>query len=151
MVSDGYYEIPTDITYIVAFFTLAVCCTYLVSTINEGEGTFGQIYCGLVYSLTPYLILKPIILISSNIITYNERFIVNFLNLFMYGWVGVLLFLTIKEINNYKVIDTIKVIGLTIFCALIFVLLIFIIYVLVMQVWDFTEAVLREVVYRIGT
>lgn len=150
MVPDGYYEIPTDIVYIVVIFALSVCCTYLVSTINEGEGTFQQLYCGLIYSLTPYLIFKPMILIISNVVTYNERFIVNFSNLFMYTWIGVLIFLTIKEINNYTIKETIKVIGLTLFCALIFVLLIFIMYVLVMQVWDFAEAIIGEVVYRFG-
>ena len=83
-------------------------------------------------------------------VTINEEFFVNFGNLAMLVWVGVLIFLSIKEINNYSVKETIVIIGLTIFTILIVCLLAFIIYVLSSQVIDFVESIFREVVYKIG-
>ena len=61
------------------------------------------------------------------------------------------MFLSIKEINDYSVKDTVKIIGLTLFTILIAVLLAFIIYVLWSQVFEFLQAIVGEVVYRIGS
>jgi hypothetical protein len=68
----------------------------------------------------------------------------------MYVWIVVLIVLSIKEINNYSMKETAKVIFLTFFTALIGALLIFIIYVLWMQVFDFISAISGEAVYRFG-
>ena len=98
----------------------------------------------------PYLVLQPILFVLSHVVTINEEFFVSFGNLAMLVWVGVLIFLSIKEINNYSVKETIVIIGLTIFTILIVCLLAFIIYVLSSQVIDFVESIFREVVYKIG-
>jgi len=57
--------------------------------------------------------------------------------------------MSIKEINNYSVMETVKIILLTFFCVLIAVLLLFILYVLVSQVVDYVQAIYGEVVYRL--
>ena len=61
-----------------------------------------------------------------------------------------LLFISIREINNYTVGETVKIIGLTVFTILIALLLAFIIYVLWAQVIDFIQSLFGEVVYKIG-
>ena len=68
----------------------------------------------------------------------------------MYVWIAVLLFISIREINNYTVGETVKIIGLTVFTILIALLLAFIIYVLWAQVIDFIQSLFGEVVYKIG-
>lgn len=148
-VVDGSYDIFTDVFYILAVFTLMTICSYLVCTINDGEGTFKQIYCSFIYSLGPYIVLKPFIIILSNVVTINEMFLIKFSNVCLYAWIIVLIFMSIKEINNYSVMETVKIILLTIFCALIAVLLLFILYVLVSQVVDYVQALYGEVVYRL--
>jgi hypothetical protein len=148
-VMDGRFDIFTDVLYLLGIFLLMTACTYLISTINDGEGTFKQLYTAFVYALGPYMIIKPLVIVISNIITYNEVFLVKFSNFCMYTWVVILLFLAVKEINNYTVKETVKVILLTFFCALIAALLLFILYVLVSQVKDFAQAIYGEVVYRL--
>lgn len=147
-VFDGRYDIIGDIAMAIGIFLLFTICSYLVSTINDGEGKLVELYTGYVYALVPYIILKPIIVLLSNGVTLNEKFLVQFSNFIMYSWVIILLFMAIKEINNYTVIETVKMILLTIFCALITVLLLFILYVLITQVMDFIQAIYGEVVYR---
>jgi tetratricopeptide (TPR) repeat protein len=146
--SDGRYDIFGDIIKIIAIFVLCTVCSYLVSTISDGESTLKQLYSSYVYALAPYIVLKPFIIILSNVITLNEKFIVQFANFIMYSWVIVLLFLAIKEVNNYSVGETVRIIFLTIFCALITLLLLFILYVLISQVTDFIQSICGEVVYR---
>lgn len=149
-VREGRYEIVTDIGVVVVVFAFAVICNYLVCTINEGEGTVKQIYCSFVYCLTPYFALQPIVFVLSHVLTYNEYFLIDFVNILMYIWIVILIIIAIKEINNYSMKETAKVIFLTFFTALIGALLIFIIYVLWMQVFDFISAISGEVVYRFG-
>ena len=147
-VEDGKFDIFGDIMYILIVFLLFTICSYLICTINDGEGSFKQLYTAYVYALGPYILLKPFIILLSNGITYNEVFLVNFSNFILYSWILLLLFMTVKEINNYSVGETFKVIFLTLFCVLIAILLLFILYVLILQVADFVQSIYGEVVYR---
>ena len=98
-----------------------------------------------------YAVLTPIIFLLSHVVTNNEIFFVQFGSLCMTVWIIVLIFISIREINNYTVKETFKIIFLTIFTILIVCLLIFIIYVLWSQVFDFIQSIAGEVVYRIGS
>lgn len=149
-VREGRYDLVSDIGKVfIVFFVLTICC-YLMCTINDGEGTFKQLYCGFAYSLAPLVIFLPFIILLGNVITYNEVFLVSLSNTFVTVWMLILIFIAIKEINNYSVKETIKIIFLTLFTVLILALLAFILYVLCRQVVEFVTALYREVVYRIG-
>ncbi|MBP3570277.1 MAG: hypothetical protein J6K04_14065, partial [Lachnospiraceae bacterium] len=149
-VREGEYDILSDIGFILLVLVLVVGCNYLMCTINDGEGKFKHIYCSLIYSFGPYLIIQPVIFVLSHVVTKNEMFFVEFGNLAMLVWIAVLVFLAIKEINNYNVKETVKIICLTAFTILIVCLLAFIVYVLASQVLDFVQSICGEVVYKIG-
>lgn len=149
-VREGRYDIMSDIGFIILVLLLTVGCNYLMCTINDGEGRLKHIYSSIIYSFGPYLLIQPVIFVLSHVVTNNEIFFVEFGNLFMVTWIAVLLFLSVKEINNYSVKETIKIIALTAFTILIVCLLAFIIYVLWSQVFDFIQSICGEVVYKIG-
>ena len=149
-VMEGRYEILSDIGAIAAVTAAVTACTYLVCTINEGEGTVKKIYTFFCYSLMPYIVLMPLTYILSHILTDNEMFLPNMLAVLIYGWITVIAFIGLKEVNNFTVRETFKVIFLTAFAALILALLIFIIYVLWAQVFEFIFAIIGEGVYRLG-
>lgn len=149
-VMDGRYEILSDIGMIIAVVAAVTICTYLVCTINEGEGTVKKIYTFICYSLTPYIVLTPVIYILSHVLTNNEMFLPAMLSVLTYGWIAVIAFIGLKEVNNFTVIQTIRVIFLTLFAALILALLIFIIYVLWAQVFGFIGEIIGEGVYLLG-
>lgn len=149
-VREGSYDILSDVGLILIAMVLITGCNYLMCTINDGEGKLKHIYCSFVYSMSPYMLLMPLIFAISHVVTYNETFFVEFAYIFMFVWIAVLLFLSIKEINNYSAKETFKIIGLTLFTILIAVLLAFIIYVLWSQVFDFIKALFGEVVYKLG-
>jgi len=150
MVREGYYDVFSDIGMIVVVLVLVTGCNYLMCTINDGEGKLKHIYCSFVYSMAPYIMLMPVVFAISHVVTFNETFFVEFAYVFMFVWIAVLVFLSIKEINNYSAKETFKIIGLTIFTILIAVLLAFIIYVLWQQVFDFIKSLFGEVVYKLG-
>jgi len=149
-VREGRYNLVSDIGLVVAAFLLLTICNYLICAINDGEGTLKQIYSGFAYCLTPYLVMQPFIFLLSHLITYNEIFLIRFAETFRTTWIIILIIVTIKEINNYTMKETFKIIGLTFFAALIALLILFILYVLWSQVFDFIQAIVGEVVYRLG-
>lgn len=149
-VREGYYDIFSDVGLLLVALFLITGCNYLMCTINDGEGKLKHIYCSFIYSLTPYLVFMPVIFAISHVVTYNEAFFVEFASVFMFVWIAILLFISIREINNYTIKETVKIIGLTVFTILIALLLAFIIYVLWAQVFDFIQSLFGEVVYKIG-
>lgn len=150
-VREGRYDIITDIGTVLVIFIGLTLCNYLVVTINEGEAFLRELYCAYAYCLTPFIIIKPFVVILSNVLTYNEVFLISFANIIVWVWMIVLLLISVKEMNNFSVKETAKALALTAFTVLILSLLICIIYVLFSQVIDFISSVLREVVYRIGS
>lgn len=149
-VREGYYDIFSDVGLLLVALFLITGCNYLMCTINDGEGKLKHIYCSFIYSLAPYLVFMPVIFAISHVVTYNEAFFVEFASVFMFIWIAILLFISIREINNYTIKETVKIIGLTVFTILIALLLAFIIYVLWAQVFDFIQSLFGEVVYKIG-
>lgn len=150
-VREGRYDIISDIGTVLVIFIGLTLCNYLVVTINEGEAFLRELYCAYTYCLTPFIIIKPFVVILSNVLTYNEVFLISFANIIIVVWMVVLLLISVKEMNNFSVKETTKALALTAFTVLILSLLICIIYVLFSQVIDFISSVLREVVYRIGS
>ncbi len=150
-VREGSFDVLSDIGMIAVALVLVVGCNYLMCTINDGEGKLKEIYSAFIYSFTPFVLLTPVIFVLSHIVSNNEIFFVEFGRLCMIVWIAVLVFVSIQEINNYTVKETIKIICLTIFTILIVCLLAFIIYVLWSQVFDFLQSIFGEVVYRIGS
>lgn len=150
-VREGRYDLLSDVGTVLVLFLGLTICNYLVVTINEGEGFFKQLYCAYAYCLTPFIVIKPFVVIVSNVLTYNEVFLISFANIIVWVWMAVLLVLTLKEINSFTVKETVKALFLTAFTVLILSLLVCIIYVLFSQVIDFVVTVVREVVYRIGS
>ena len=151
MVREGEYDVASDIGIIIIALLIVVLCNYLMCTINDGEGKIKHIYCSFIYSFAPYLVFMPFIFAISHVVTYNEVFFVEFATLFMTIWIALLIFISIREINNYTIKETFWIIFLTIFTILIALLLAFIIYVLWSQVFDFIQALFGEVVYKIGS
>ncbi len=150
-VKEGQFDVLSDIGMIAVLLVLVIGCNYLMCTINDGEGRLKEIYSSLVYSFGPFITLMPFIFALSHVVSNNEIFFVSFGRFCMVVWIAVLVFIAVKEINNYTIKETVKIILLTAFTILIVCLLAFIIYVLWSQVFDFIQSICGEVVYRIGS
>lgn len=148
-VRDGEYSLAMDTAMFFGIVALVVGSNYLITTINEGEGKFKHVFIGFIYAFAPYFLFKPFIIIISNFLTYNEAYLLGLANTIIYAWVGILIFLMIKEMNDYTIRETFKIIFLTLFMILIAVLFIFIVYILVVQMFQFIVSVFNEGVYRI--
>jgi hypothetical protein len=147
-VEDGFYEIGTDFIFVFGALALFLICNNLICSIKDGEGSFKNIYCSVAYCLMPYIILKPIVILLSHVLTYNESFIISFLNFFIIAAIAIFIIIMIKEIQAYTVKETFRCIFLTAFTMIILLAAGFILFALIKQVMDFIVSIFKEVYYR---
>ncbi len=125
---------------------LFIISNYLISSLMDGEGKLKYIYINTIGALSPILLIYPIDIILSNVLTLNESFIYHFLIVLMIIWCVILLFYNIKETHNYSVPQTLVNMILTVFMLVILILVILIIYVMGYQVYTFFEDIIKEVI-----
>ncbi|GGF98065.1 YIP1 family protein [Paenibacillus abyssi] len=126
-----------------------VISNYLVSTINDGEGKFKDIYKGSVYALSPYIIFAGPVAVMSQGLTQLEVVVYDFASAAIIIYSVFLFFMMVKEIHGYEIGQTVKNIFLTIMGMLIMALLAFILFGLSNQVTDFIYSIFQEVKYRV--
>lgn len=128
---------------------LWVIGNYMISAINDGEGTLRSVYVGTAYALTPYVLLGPIVILSTYVLTLNEAVIVHYLWAIAILWSAALICITVKEIHNYTVKETVKIILLTLFFMIMAVIVCVILFLIGQQVVIFVQDIISEVTYHV--
>jgi len=147
-VTVGQYSVFKDALLIVGILILVILSHYLICSITEGEASLRNVYCGIIYSLMPYLCLRPLVIILTHVLTESEVFILNFLNVIIYACSIALLVVMVSELNNYKAKETAKCIFWTLFTIFVAIVVIFILYVMSKQTAEFVSQIWSEVIYR---
>lgn len=91
-----------------ALSLLFVLCNYLVSSIQDGEGSLSDIFKTYAYSLGPIMLALLINTLLSHIVTENEVFLLQFIQFVALIWSVLLLVLGLQEIHVYETGETIK-------------------------------------------
>jgi hypothetical protein len=147
-VSPSDIRVENEILYTVLAIFLWNAANYLVSTISDGEGRIRDVVIGTAYSLFPYVLMALPIALISNVLTLNESFIYSFSLNIMWFWIGMMLFIMVKEVHNYSFAETVKNVLVTLFTIALFVLTGYILYVLFNQLFEFVSAILQELRLR---
>ncbi|HAM62685.1 MAG: hypothetical protein A2Y20_05415 [Firmicutes bacterium GWF2_51_9] len=132
-----------------SIFFLGILCNYLVSSINDGEGSFVQLVKMVAYSLGPVLVIYVLIIGLSYILTYNELFLLQTAQQAAFVWTGVNLYLGIQETHNYTVRESVKSILMTIVFMLVIAVVLLIVIIMTEQVYMFFEAIIKEVIRNV--
>ena len=133
----------------VGIILLFVLCEWLLATFFEGKGTFSQLICGGCYSLIPMIIGCLAQLILSNVLTIDETFFVTAIKLICTLWSLFLIFIAMKQVNQYSYIKN----AVVVFCSVLGVLAVVFLVVLFFNLWvqlsDFCATVIQEISCRI--
>lgn len=141
---------PSKINFVIELLrfgliiVIFVIGNYLISTLQGGEGFFRDILIGAIFSFAPVILFKLPIDIISNVLTYNEAYLYDIANYFIWIWSFVNLLLMIKEIHNYSVKQLIVNILLTIISVVIMIILFLVLYILSMQLFEFIVGIINE-------
>lgn len=145
--TEGTALLTVAVLFIVPAF-LWIVGNYMVSAICEGEGTLRNVYVATAYSLVPYIVFGPIVILSTYIFTLNEAVIVHYLWAIAIAWSAILICMAVREIHNYTVKETVKIILLTLFFMVIAIIVCVILFLIGQQVVIFFKDIVNEVIYH---
>lgn len=127
---------------------LWVIANYFVCLVREGEGSFKNVYIATAYTLTPFLLVLPFVIVLSNVLTYQEAVFFNGPIIITFIWITMYFFFMIKEVHNYEVGETFGVIFISMFTMLIMGIFIFVVYSINTQIFTVGEQMARELIQR---
>ncbi|KFZ26932.1 MAG: hypothetical protein KQ78_00698 [Candidatus Izimaplasma bacterium HR2] len=127
---------------------LWVIANYFICLINDGEGSFKNVYVSTAMSFTPLLFVAPVIILLSNVLTYQEAVFYSVPLAFTLIWVSIYFFFMIKEIHNYEVGETVNIIFKSMFTMLIMGIFVFVVYSLNSQIFTVSTEIARELIER---
>lgn len=144
------YIEPSDIdivSLLCGFFGiifLVTFCNWLVSSIQDGEGTFLAIYRMVIVSLIPWAISMIVITLLSYVASLNEIFILQLIEYVGVGLSVLLFVLGVQNVHFYSAKKTIISLLLTILLMAIIILVLLLIVILANELWQFLEILLKE-------
>lgn len=137
---------------VLGFFILLglfIICNYLVTSINDGDGTFKQIYMIPAYGLMPAMISLLIVTLVSYVLTYNEAFLLTIVLIIGITWSVITIFLGLQTVHDYTFGETVKSIILTV----VFMIIAAVIGTIISIMWDslysFLAAVGKEMIQNV--
>ncbi|HEX3022664.1 MAG TPA: Yip1 family protein [Lachnospiraceae bacterium] len=119
-----------------------------LTTLFDGKGTLRDIYMGVGYALTPYVIIQLPMIFISNLITVEEGAFYLYMNEISVLWCGCLIISAVMMIHDYSIGKALVTLAATIvgMMVIIFVLLLF--FSLISDAVAYFISLYKEIVYR---
>lgn len=118
--------------------------SFAVSSISDGESKFPEIAFTSILGLVPFIFINTPLMFISNIMSKSQQSWYGVFNLIVYIWMAIILFLSMKILNNYSFGKTIRMIIITVFVVLVIWLVAGMFYVLSARVIQFIISVMQE-------
>ena len=120
-----------------------------MTSINDGDGTFKQIYMIPAYGLMPAMISLLIVTLVSYVLTYNEAFLLTIVLIIGITWSVITIFMGLQTVHDYTFGETVKSIILTV----VFMIIVAVIGIIISIMWDslysFLTAVGKEMIQNV--
>ena len=142
------YSMLNTFMYLGAIIILFIAGHFFISSIQDGTGSLRSIYIVTAYSLSPAVILLPILTVILNALTYNEIFVQQMVMTVIVIWAFSALVTSLIQIHNYTLKQLVKNLLLTLFFMLVAVLVLSLSYLLVKQIFTFAGQIITEVSLR---
>lgn len=124
---------------------LFIICNYLVTSINDGNGTLMDIVKMFAYSTAPLIFGTIIVLLLSYVLTFNEIFILNFTFTVSIIWFLIYLLLGVQEIHGYRTRDAVKSVLMTTLFMIVIMFVLLLVFIMSNELIGFIESLVKEV------
>jgi len=119
-----------------------------LTTLMDGKGKLLDIYMAIGYALTPYVIINAVMIVLSQVITFEEGAVYWVLAGFAALWTGVLILAGMMMIHDYSLVKTIGSSLLTIVGMGIVVFVFVVFFSLVSDAAAYFVSLYRELLFR---
>lgn len=141
-------NIWSEVLGVLAPLLIYCVANWCLTTLFDGKGRLKDIYMGMCYSLTPYILIMNPITIISNVVTKEEGAFIVYFEYLALGWAAALILVSVMQIHDYSLMKAILAIAFSIFGMLIIVFLIMLFFSLVSDAVAFFISVGKEIMFR---
>lgn len=127
-----------------------VVASYAMTTIMSGEVMFRECLMACSYSLLPYIIVQIPLSVVTNIMEESQAGLYNTISNFALLFVLLLLFINLKEMNNYTMAKTFGIIILSLFTMILLWASISLVFALSMRFVNFVSEIITEISFRLN-
>ena len=100
-------SIWTEMLSILVPLLLFCIANWGITTLFDGKGSFKNIYMGVAYALTPYILLQIPMVIMSNFVTTDGGVFYTLLDSMSLLWCGALILSALMKIHDYSLLQTV--------------------------------------------
>lgn len=141
-------NIWSQILGILAPLLLYVVANWCLTTLFDGKGRMKDVYMGMCYSLTPYILIMNPVTILSNVLTKEEGAFLAYFEVIALAWAFVWILISVMQIHDYSLMKAILAIAFSVVGMMIIVFLVMLFFSLVSDAVAFFISVGKELIYR---
>lgn len=141
-------NIWSEVLGVLAPLLIYCLANWCLTTLFDGKGRLSDIYMGMCYSLTPYILIMNPITIISNVVTKEEGAFIVYFEYLALGWAAALILVSVMQIHDYSLMKAILAIAFSLFGMLVIVFLIMLFFSLVSDAVAFFISVGKEIMFR---
>jgi hypothetical protein len=130
----------------VFLWTLA---NWSLTTLMDGRGRMGEIYMAVAYALAPSVIINAVMIILSQVLTFDEAAVYRFLSGLSIGWTALLIIAGMMMVHDYSLAKTFLSSFLTIVGMGIIVFIFIIFFSLVSDSIAYFVSLYKEILFRV--
>lgn len=123
---------------------LFVLVNFLVSTLMQGRGRFGDVYITVGYSVLPLVIYNFLYLILSQVLVYDESSIFFVFETIAWVWTVALIIIGLTIIHDYELGSLVKTVTITLIGMIIAVFLGLLVLTLFQNLFNFFRDLVKE-------
>ena len=141
-------NIWTQIIGILALLLVYCVANWCLTTLFDGKGRLKDIYMGMAYSLTPYILIMNPITIISNYVTKEEGAFITYFEALALGWAAALILVSVMQIHDYGLGKAILAIIFSVVGMMVIVFLVLLFFSLVSDAIAFFVSIAKELIFR---
>ena len=150
MVPIQYINIYQRMASLALPFLVLCLANWALTTLFDGKGRFRDIYMGMCYALTPYVLIQLPCVLLSHVLAYDEAEFYSVLISFSEIWCAFLVFVALMEIHDFGPGKTVISIIATVIGAMVILFLVMVFFSLLSDAYAFFAALYREVQFRLN-
>ena len=131
-------------------FLVLCVANWALTTLFDGKGRFRDIYMGMCYALTPYVLIQLPCVLLSHVLAYDEAEFYRVLISFSVIWCAFLVFVALMEIHDFGPGKTLISIIATVVGAMVILFLVMVFFSLLSDAYAFFASLYREVQFRLN-
>ncbi len=142
-------NIWSQIAGILAPLLLYVVANWCLTTLFDGKGRMKDVYMGMCYSLTPYILIMNPVTIISNFVTKEEGAFLTYFEALALVWAGALILVSVMQIHDYSLGKAILAIAFSVVGMMIIVFLVMLVFSLITDAIGFFISIGKEILLRV--